>query len=191
MLDLQKPLYGNGDSRDYWGVTFDNHARGDLKMTATSGDSSLYLIIPQCNQDGDEPEGCMGVYVDDSLLARNMKFQQLPEATIVTFEARERVWDNLQFFGIVKPGSFKVSQQDYIAKLGVVPTGATFEHYRRFRAVIARETHKRLDISCCVNCAAQVLTEPSDNVQKPHVRPLSSAVSKFTDFYDRIVAESV
>lgn len=74
VLDLQKLLYGNGDAGDYWGVTYDNHVRSDLHMTPTSGDPSLYLIIPQCNKNEDEPEGCMGVYVDDSLLAGNMKF---------------------------------------------------------------------------------------------------------------------
>ena len=43
-LDLRKPLYGNGDSREYWGVTFDRHARHDLNMTPTDGDPSLFII---------------------------------------------------------------------------------------------------------------------------------------------------
>ena len=111
-----------------------------------------------------------------------MKFQQLTEATLVKFESRDKEWDNLQFFGCtlqtVKPGAFKVIQQDYIAKLGPVPADATFEHYRSFRAEIAWQTHMRPDVSCCANRAAQVVSEPSDNVREAHVKLLNSAIKK-------------
>ena len=102
-LDLRKPLYGNGDSGDYWGVTFDRHAKQDLHMTPTAGDPSLYIIVPggseRKTEEDDEPEGCMGNYVDDGLLAGNEAFQKLTNATLQKFESRERVWDNFEFFG--------------------------------------------------------------------------------------------
>ena len=94
LLDLQKALYGNGDSGDYWGATVDRHIKEDLKVTPTSGDPSLYITVLSDSSEQrskkDEAEGGMGVYVDEMLLARNFKSQKLTESTFQKFESRQR-----------------------------------------------------------------------------------------------------
>ena len=124
----------------------------------------------------------MGVYVDDSLLAGNEKFQELTKATLEKFDSRKREWNILKFFGCtietLEPGVFKISQPDYIFKLHLVPSDATFDQYRSLRAKVAWATHTRPDISCCANRAAQVVAEASGNVKDESVKLLNSAIKK-------------
>ncbi|CDF33317.1 unnamed protein product [Chondrus crispus] len=186
-LDLRKPLYGNGDSGDYWRVTFDRHARQDLKMTPTDGDPSLFILVQVEPSDDsatevEQAEGCMGNYVDDSLLAGNKAFQELTNATLRKFESRERIWDSFEFFGCaiktIAPGQFTISQVDYLSKVGRVPDDCSFNLYRSVRAEAAWATHTRPDVSCAVNRAAQVPKGEGEDVSSVHVSVLNSAIKR-------------
>lgn len=186
VLDLRKPLYGNGDSSDYWGVTFARHAKDDLQLTPTSGDPSLYILIPLSTldreQEEEDAEGVMGVYVDEKFPAGNEKFQELTEATLAKLESRPRAWDNFEFFGCdfrtVEQDISEVDQREYIANIGLVPADVNLEKYRSLRAESAWATHNRQDVRCCVNRAAQVVAGEFENVREAHMMLLNSAIKK-------------
>lgn len=139
------PLYGNGDGGDYWGVTVDTNFKEDLKMTSTSGDPSLY-IIPVLNNpvpgpQESEAQGCMGVYVDDVLLAGNFAFQELTESTLQKFESRiehgkASNLSDVQSKKLILVCMISLSQ-DYIRNIAHVPADSSFDQYRRLRAETA------------------------------------------------------
>lgn len=171
VLELNKPLYKNGDGGDFWEATVNRHIKEDMKMTPKWSDPSLCITILRqgSGQESrrDEAVGSMDVYVDEMLLAGSFKFQELTGSTLQTFEAChvhvKEHWTT-SFFGraikTVETSLFQVSQQDYIRNIGFVPTDATFDQYRTLRAETAWTTHTRPDVNCCVNREAQVVSEP-------------------------------
>jgi hypothetical protein len=62
LLKILKPLYGLGDAGDYWSRTLTGHHRSELKMTQSTGDSSLFLRRLLQNL-----IGLSATYVDDTL----------------------------------------------------------------------------------------------------------------------------
>ena len=184
--ELRTPLYGNGDSGDYWGATFDRHAKQDLNMTPTAEEPSLYIIVSggseKESKSAEEPEGCMGNFVDEDLLAGDKAFQKITYATLQKFESRERIMDNFEFFGYelktIFPGELMISQREYICKIGILPSDTDFELYRSYRADVALATHTRPDICSPANCAAQVTREEGQKVSLMHIKLLNSAIKR-------------
>ena len=62
VLKLLRPLYGLGDSRDYWHATFAKHLSQDLGMKAVSCDVSLFFRCARW-----QVTGLISSYVADTL----------------------------------------------------------------------------------------------------------------------------
>lgn len=99
LLNLLKPLSGNGDSGDYWGVTFDRNVKEDLRMKPADGDLPLYFKIASKGMHSKKfAKELLGNYVDGSLLVGNEEFQTLTMKTLQKFDSERRIWDNFDFF---------------------------------------------------------------------------------------------
>ena len=85
LLKLLKPLYGLSDSGDYWHATFTRHLRDELHMTPTVSDSALFFKTVHgklC--------GILGSYVDDTITAGDVEFQEESKITENKFESKKR-----------------------------------------------------------------------------------------------------
>lgn len=170
LLKLELPLYGVCDAGDYWGITVFEHNVNDLGMLSAPGDASLY-VKRSTPKDDSSVDGVSGMYVDDSINAGNERFEQLTEMTLQKFESKPRTYDDFDFFGAqirtILPHTFTFDQRHYSSNLAQLPTDASFEDFRRTRALFSWLIHTRPDVACLANKSAQVtpLTFSNDKIQ--------------------------
>jgi len=158
LLKIELPLYGICDAGDYWDATFTAHVEQDLGMVPLTSDPALC-----CKRHPDGSlAGLLGYYVDDCLLGGDRSFLELTRATLVRFQGKPRVLDEMEFVGVkvatVKGASPHVSidQRAYVDNLKRLPADAPFKMFLSARASVAWLMHTRPDLSCGVNLAAQV-----------------------------------
>lgn len=125
------------------------------------------------------------MYVDDMINAGDQSFQLHAMSTLKVFESKPRVYDQFDFFGAqirtLHDGMMSMSQRYYARTLRVVDKKATFEEFRRARALFSWLTNSRPDISCVANRAAQV-TERTFCTDK--IRELNRGIKKVLDTVD-------
>lgn len=124
---LLKPIYDTPDAVDYCGITMDRHAREDLQLEPTRGDSSLYI-----RSNDEDVDSVMGNYVDDGFFAGSEGMEELTEKMLKRFDSKPRARDNFEFFGteikILASSSFSIRQESYAKQLQLVPSDASLEY---------------------------------------------------------------
>lgn len=152
LLRLLRPLYGLSDSGDYWHKTFSKHLQQDLMMTPTTGYLSLFFKSVH-----GKLQGLTGAYVDNTIGAGELQFENESMATSERFQSKERENDNFQFAGIQlekRADGYLMHQERFARKIKLLSKDCTFSDFRSKRHELACLTHTRPDIAAAVNLPA-------------------------------------
>lgn len=158
LLLLLRPLYGVCNAGDYWNATITAHVEGDLVMRSLTSDPALFA---KWGDDG-SVIGLLAAYVDDLVMEGNKEFQKRAEATLKRFEARQRVYEQMEFVMVSvdtaadNPHSFTLGQPIYTDWLEAPPVDAKLKAFSSARASAAWLAHTRPDLCCGIIKLAQV-----------------------------------
>jgi transposase InsO family protein len=158
LLQLVLPLYGITESGDYWGETLTEHHIKDQQMTQTKQDFSLFF-----KHVGETLVGLSGAFVDDLIRAGTLHFKEnSQETTENRFDIKPPITNEFTFAGFdieTKADHRKISQNDYIRRLKLVPSTCDFESFRTVRAKLQWASHTRPDIAFAASRLAQVTSQ--------------------------------
>lgn len=151
-------MYGLCDSGDYWGVTINAHVTNELGMTSLYSDSAMFM-----KQKNGKLIGLCGVQVDHSLNAGNEEFEKLTQLTLKKFDSKPWIYDLFEFFEMQikakQNGDYYTGQPYYAKNLSYVPKDATFDEFRRHRALFSWIVNTRPDAALCAKLSAQVSSQ--------------------------------
>ena len=108
--------------------------------------------------------------------------EELTEKMLKRFDSKPRVWDNFEFFGMqiktLAPSSFSIGQESYTKQLQIVPSDASFEFLRSFRARFAWISHTRPEMAGSINKAVQVTPK---TFGKDKISQINKAIKRLKD----------
>jgi hypothetical protein len=153
-----KPLYGLGDSGDYWHTTITGFHLS-LRFSHSAGDFALYFRRIEYRL-----IGLSSTFVDDLLQAGTEEFRgDVVRELQKSFEIKGPVESPLMFAG-VEVKEYLLSQYSYIRSLKSLPENAPYKDFRSVRARLAWVVQTRPDICCVVAMASQVTESMFDGI---------------------------